>query len=97
MDLITSFPTSTQGNKYLLVFMDYLTKWPEAVALPNKKAETITHAFVEHVICQHGAPKSLLSDHRKEFMNRVLKEVNTLLNIMKLNTIPSPNVGYSLS
>ncbi len=88
MDLITSFPTSTQGNKYLLIFMDYLTKWPEAVALPNKKAETVAQAFVEHVVCQHGAPESLLSDRGKEFVNKVLKEVNNLLQISKLNTSP---------
>lgn len=88
MDLITSFPTSTRGNKYLLVFMDYLTKWPEAVALPNKKADTVARAFVEHVICRHGAPESLLSDRGKEFVNRVLKEVNMLLKISKLNTSP---------
>ncbi|ELR14136.1 integrase core domain containing protein [Acanthamoeba castellanii str. Neff] len=88
MDLITSFPLSARGNKYLLIFMDYLTKWPEAVALPNKKADTVARAFVEHVVCRHGAPESLLSDRGKEFMNRVLKEVNALLKISKLNTSP---------
>ncbi len=51
MDLITSFPTSVCGNKYLLIFMDYLTKWPEVVTLPNKKAYTVVCAFVEHIIC----------------------------------------------
>ncbi len=88
MDLITSFPVSARGNKYLLIFMDYLTKWPEAVALPDKKADTVARAFVEHIVCQHGALESLLSDQGKEFMNRVLKEVNMLLKISKLNTMP---------
>jgi hypothetical protein len=30
-----SFPRSNQGNQYLLIAMDYFTKWPEAYAIPN--------------------------------------------------------------
>jgi hypothetical protein len=30
------FPSSDQGNPFLLIAMDYFTKWPEAYAIPNK-------------------------------------------------------------
>jgi hypothetical protein len=34
-------PKSKSGNSYILSLVDYFTKWPEAIAIPDKKAETI--------------------------------------------------------
>ena len=48
---ILQLPLTTQGNCYVAVFIDYLTKWPEAFAIPDQKAETITKLFVENIIC----------------------------------------------
>jgi len=50
------------GNRYVAVFMDYLTKWPEAYAIPDQKAETIAKLFVKNFVCWHGIPEELLSD-----------------------------------
>ena len=55
-------PLTLEGNQYALVFIDYLTKWVEVVAIPDQRAETIAKMFVEHVVCRHGAPRELLSD-----------------------------------
>ena len=49
---VIQFPCSYNGNKYAVVFMDYLTKWPEVSAVANQTAETIAHALVE-VISHH--------------------------------------------
>ena len=38
---ILEVPTSTSNNRYLLVFQDYFTKWPEAIPLPNQTADLI--------------------------------------------------------
>ena len=38
-DVMGPLPESIKGNKYILVFMDYLTKFPEAFALPDQTAE----------------------------------------------------------
>jgi len=52
---IIQFPCSCDGNKYAVVFMDYLTKWPELFAIADQKAETVARAFVE-VVSRHGVP-----------------------------------------
>ena len=39
---ILQFPTSSKGNKYTIVFMDYLTKWPEVFPARNQNSLTIT-------------------------------------------------------
>jgi len=52
----------TVGNQYLVIFINYLTKWPEVYAIPNAKAVTMAKVFVEQIVCWHGAPEALLSD-----------------------------------
>ena len=46
---------SKKGNRYALVFQDYLTKWPEVFAVPDRAATTVAHCLVE-LIWRHGAP-----------------------------------------
>ncbi|MCG8624861.1 MAG: hypothetical protein MJE68_23040 [Proteobacteria bacterium] len=44
-------PQTTSGNRYVVVFIDYLTKWPEAFAIPDQRAETIARLLCEQIIC----------------------------------------------
>ena len=46
---ILQLPTTSKGNRYVTVFMDYLTKWREAFAIPDQRAETIAKLFVEQI------------------------------------------------
>ena len=62
MDIMGPLPPTRQGNRYILVIMDYFTKWPEACALPNQEAGVVAQAFVEGVVWQHGIPEELHTD-----------------------------------
>ena len=66
-------------SSILYTVMDYLTKWPEAIPIPNKKAPTVAQAYVTQIICRHGAPESILTDQGKEFVNEVLLFINQML------------------
>ena len=83
---ILQLPLTVNGNCYVAVFMDYLTKWPEAFAIPDQKAETIAKLFVDHIICRHGIPEELLSDRGANFLSSLMQEVCQLLGVKKLNT-----------
>ena len=50
---ILQLPQTINGNSYVAVFMDYLTKWPEAFAIADQTAETIARLFVEQIVCRH--------------------------------------------
>ena len=39
---IMQMPQTERGNRYIIVFMDYLTKWVEAFATEDQTSETIT-------------------------------------------------------
>lgn len=74
------------GNRYVVVFLDYLTKWVEAFAIPDQSATTIARILVEEIFCRHGAPEHLLSDRGANFLSDLVQEVCRLLSIKKVNT-----------
>ena len=78
---VVQFTKSHQGNRYAIVFVDYLTKCPEVFATPDQSALTIDKLLVEHVISRHGVPSELLSDRGPAFLSNLLKEVCKLMGI----------------
>lgn len=66
---LLQLPLTYEGNQYAIVFMDYLTKWPEVFPSPDQKAETIARLLVEHIVVQHGVPEQLLSDRGLTFLS----------------------------
>ena len=85
MDL-TELPLTTLGNRYVIVFLDYLTKWVEAYPLPDQTSETIARVLVDRVICRHGVPRELLSDHGANLLSAVILDVCRLTGMAKINT-----------
>ena len=89
MDIIGPLPESERHNKYILVFLDcmlYLTKWAEALPIPNMYVETVAREFVHHFFCQFGVPEHLHMDQGKSFDFTLVKEVCRLLGIEKTRT-----------
>jgi predicted aspartyl protease len=67
LDLIGPFPTSSSGNKYIVVAVDSVTKWPEAAAITHKTADQIKVWFWEAIICRYGTPQEVITDNGAEF------------------------------
>ena len=68
MIYIVGFLPRTQREKqYIVVTMNYLTKWPEACPLTKATAEKVAEFIYEQIICQHGYPQIILSDKRNLF------------------------------
>jgi hypothetical protein len=86
VDLLGPLPITQSKNQYIIVFTDYFTRWVEAVAIPNKEAQTVAVAFIREILCRYGACNELLSDRGKEFLNQMMAEVCKLCEIKKKNT-----------
>ena len=62
-DILGPFlPATDRANKYILVAMDYMSKWPEAIAVDNIESKTICEFLTDFIICRHGVPDKLISD-----------------------------------
>jgi len=88
IDIAGPFPESDRGNRYLLVAMDYFTKWPEVYAIPNQEASTVADALVTHFFCRFGVPIELHSDQGRDFESRLMQEVLERLGVNKTRTTP---------
>ena len=86
VDVMGPLPATVRGNKYIVVMMDYFSKWMEAVALPNQEAATVAQALVEGVVCRFGAPATLHSDQGRNFQSRLFREVVRILGITQTRT-----------
>ncbi|GFW05346.1 retrovirus-related Pol polyprotein from transposon 412 [Trichonephila clavipes] len=87
-DILGPLPRTVSGNKYLLVVMDYFTKWPEVYPIPDQESPTVAEAVVQHWISRYGVPLQLHSDQGRNFVSAVLKGVCELLGIDKTKTTP---------
>jgi predicted aspartyl protease len=83
MDYLGPLPTTTAGNKYILVFMDHFTKWPEAFAVPAADANQAARHLLVAIIARFGAPRRLLSDRGTHFINQVVQRTCELFAISR--------------
>ncbi|GJW55435.1 reverse transcriptase domain-containing protein [Tanacetum coccineum] len=67
IDFMGPFPSS-RGNKYILVAVDYLSKWVKAKALPTNDARVVVK-FLKSLFSRFGAPRAIISDRGTHFCN----------------------------
>ncbi|GKC44661.1 reverse transcriptase domain-containing protein [Tanacetum coccineum] len=67
IDFMGPFPSS-RGNKYILVAVDYLSKWVEVKALPTNDARVVCK-FLKSLFTRFGAPHAIISDRGTHFCN----------------------------
>ena len=82
---VIQFPWSQDGNQCAVVFIDYLTKWPEVFAVTDQTAATIAKLLMEEIISRYGVPTEVLSDKSQAFLSGLMKEVEMLLEFHKVN------------
>ena len=82
---VLQLPLTEAGSRYMVVFMDYLTKWPEA------KICSTGPKCVEEIFCRHWAPQKLLSDRGADFLTNLIYEVCQILKTKKVQHIRIPS------
>jgi len=61
------FPRDEQGNRYLAVAVDCLTKWVEARPIPSKHAFRVADWFYQDILARWGKPDWVRTDNGAEW------------------------------
>lgn len=83
---VMELPITESGNRYLIVFQDFLTKWPFIFAAPDQKAIRLVRLLAEEIVPMIGVPDALLSDRGTNLLSHLMQDVCQLLGVTKLNT-----------
>ncbi|KAI3684649.1 hypothetical protein L6452_33874 [Arctium lappa] len=80
IDFMGPFPPSNQCQ-YILVAVDYVSKWVEAVACVSNDAKIVIKFLQKQIFTRFGTPRALISDEGTHFVNKMLQEVLKKYNV----------------
>ena len=81
IDIVGPLPLGKGQVKFLLVAIDYFTKWVEAEALATITKAKIRNFVWKNVICRFGIPMTIISDNGRQFDNQGFKDFCSNLGI----------------
>ncbi|GJW23196.1 reverse transcriptase domain-containing protein, partial [Tanacetum coccineum] len=80
IDFMGPFPSSN-GNKYVLVAIDYVSKWVEAQAFPTNDAQNVVN-FLKRLFARFGILKALISDRGTHFCNYQMEKAMKMYGVV---------------
>lgn len=80
LDLIGPLDVTRQNNQYIVVLVDYFTKWVEAKPLQRIESKDIIQ-FLTDVFSRHGIPEILVTDNGPQFISKETKGFLDLYNV----------------
>ncbi|KAL4379701.1 hypothetical protein GQ457_02G016760 [Hibiscus cannabinus] len=93
IDFMGPFPSSF-GNLYILLAVDYVSKWVEAVATTHNDAKTVQRFIKKNIFTRFGTPRVIISDEGRHFDNRSIAAALRKLGINhKLSTAYHPKTN----
>ena len=66
------FPPSF-GNLYILLVVDYVSKWVEAIACPKNDANTVVSFLQKNILSRFGTPRTIISDGKATLQTKYLQ------------------------
>ena len=83
------FPTAIRQLKFLVVGIDYFTKWVEAETLATITEKNIRSFVWRYIICRFGIPRVLVSNNGKQFDNNAFRDFCSQLGIRNHYSSPA--------
>ncbi|GJY37775.1 reverse transcriptase domain-containing protein [Tanacetum coccineum] len=86
MDILGPLPEAPGKVKYVIVAVDYFTKWIEAKPLARTTGKEVKKFVWDNIVCRFGLPKIITTDNGTNFVNDPFKGLCEKLNIIQINT-----------
>ena len=84
LDILGLFPQATGNRRFVLVAVDYFTKWVEAEALANIRDVDVKKLLWKNIVTGFGVPDSLISDNELQFDSKAFRTFYGDLGIKKM-------------
>src|SRR6266540_7329449 len=81
VNIVGLLSITREGNRYIVVAMDYFSRWPEVRPLKVANADTAVTFLYEEIICRFGASRILQSDRRTHFVNKLIQRLTKRFKI----------------
>ncbi|XP_050914774.1 uncharacterized protein LOC127129671 [Lathyrus oleraceus] len=81
-------PKAANGHRFILVAIDYFTKWVEATSYTNVTRQVIARFIKKEIICRHGVPNKIITDNGLNLNNKVMDELCESFKIEHHNSSP---------
>ncbi|KAL2237242.1 UNVERIFIED_CONTAM: hypothetical protein Sindi_0915900 [Sesamum indicum] len=89
MHLVGPFPQAAGQRKFLIIAVDYFTKWVEAEPLAKISEKEVIKFLWKNIICRFGIPRAIISDNGTQFSGNKLKDWCKGLAIKQVFTLVS--------
>lgn len=84
IDIMGPFPPTIRHKRFLLVVVDYFTRWIEVFPMRSITSTDIANILTNEVLSRYGLPKHIVSDNGPQFVSNIFKCLCTTLG-MKQN------------
>ena len=81
LDIVGPFPRATGNRKFVLVVVDYFTKWAKAKSLANIRDVDVKKFVWRNIVTRFGVPESLVSDNGLQFDSKAFRKFCSDLGI----------------
>jgi hypothetical protein len=88
IDFMTCHPHSVEGHGYIIVVVDYFTKWVEAMSTFDNTGKTAALFLFNHVIARFGVPQAIITYYGSHFRNFMMSKLTEKLGLRHDNSTP---------
>src|SRR6266542_2465330 len=81
IDIVRPLPQTEDGYRYIVVAIDYFSRWLEVRPLNYANAQQVVKFIYEEIICRFGTPRVLQSNRGTHFINEVIQELTDKFQI----------------
>lgn len=93
MEILVPFAPAPRQLRYLIVSVDYFTKWIEVEALANITATNIINLFKKNMLARFGVLQAIIIDNGTRFIEKRLKSLMEELRIKHFASVEHPQTN----
>src|SRR6266511_3444191 len=88
VDIVGPLPITREGNRYIIVAMDYFSRWHEVKLLKVANTDIVATFLYKEIICRFRVPRILQSDRRTHFVNEVIQKLTKRFRVKYSLSLP---------